>query len=217
MRNILFITILIILFSSNSLPQWKSDPASNILIADTTGSQVLPKAVKCKDGSSFVTWFDTRNGSYALYMQKMSANGIREWGDNGILISDKPQSSFISNYSLECDKTNNAIVAFTDVRTGNQSVFAYKISPLGKFLWGNEGILVSSGKESAVNPSIAVTGDGFYVIAWITSGNPDKIELQKSLLMELVCRAKRQFSIALNQVKDLQIQRWSPLTRDLLF
>mgnify|MGYP001160641599 FL=1 len=179
MRNILSITILVIMFSSFSFAQWNNDPAQNTIVADTTGSQIMPKAVKCKDGSSYVSWFDTRGGSYYLYMQKMSAKGVREWGNNGILVSDKPQNSFLADYALECDKTNNAIVAFTDVRAGSQNVVAYKISPKGKFLWGNDGIMVSDGKGTAVNPSIAVTKDGNYVIAWIISGEPDKIGLQK--------------------------------------
>lgn len=179
MRNFFWVLILLILVSFDSSAQWTKDPALNTIIADTTGSQVLPKAIKCIDGYSYITWFDTRGGSYAMYLQKMSATGVREWGNNGVLISDKPQNSYISDYSLECDKTNNAILAFTDVRMGIQSVFAYKISPMGKFLWGNEGILVSGGKESAVNPSIAVTREGNYVIAWISQGNIEKIELQK--------------------------------------
>jgi len=167
------------MFSSFSLAQWNNDPAQNSIVADTTGSQIMPKAVKCKDGSSYVSWFDTRGGSYYLYMQKLSAKGVREWGNNGILISDKPQNSFLSDYALECDKTNNAVIAFTDVRTGSQDVVAYKISPLGKFLWGKDGIQISDGKGSTVNPSIAVTRDGNYVFAWISSGEPDKIGLQK--------------------------------------
>lgn len=179
MRKILSITFLLIIFSSLSLAQWNNDPAKNTIIADTTGSQIMPKTVKCKDGSSFVSWFDTRGGSYFLYMQKLSAKGVREWGDNGILISNKPQNSFLSDYALECDKTNNAVIAFTDVRTGSQDVVAYKISPLGKFLWGKDGIQISDGKGSSVNPSIAVTRDGNYVIAWISSGESDKIGLQK--------------------------------------
>ncbi len=179
MRNILSITILLVIFSSGSFAQWNDDPAKNTIIADTSGSQIMPKAVKCKDGSCYVTWFDTRGGSYYVYIQKLSATGVREWGDNGILVSDKPQNSFISDYALECDKTNNAVIAFTDVRNGSQDVVAYKISPHGKFLWGKDGIQISDGKGSAVNPSIAVTRNGNYVIAWISSGAPDKIGLQK--------------------------------------
>lgn len=179
MRNILSITILFIFFNINLFPQWNADPSINTMIADTTAQQVLPKIVKCKDGSSYVSWFDTRGGSYALYLQKMSAKGTREWGNHGILVSDKPQNSFISDYALECDKTNNAVVAFTDIRTGSQNVVAYKISPLGKFLWGKDGIQVSEGNVSAVNPSIAVTKDGNYAFAWIVQGEPLRIELQK--------------------------------------
>lgn len=68
MRNILSITILVIMFfvficTMETMRQ-------NTIVADTTGSQIMPKAVKCKDGSSYVSWLDTRGGSYYLYMQK---------------------------------------------------------------------------------------------------------------------------------------------------
>ncbi|MBK6680467.1 MAG: hypothetical protein IPG53_10775 [Ignavibacteriales bacterium] len=133
----------------------------------------------CPDGSTYISWFDNRGGSYAVYMQRLNADGVKLWGSQGLLISNNPQSSSLVDYDITCDASNNAIVAFTDTRSGDLDVFAYKISPSGEFLWGANGVTLSSGTGYEANPTVASTPDGNVVVAWIYAVNPYKIYLQK--------------------------------------
>ncbi|MBK8664090.1 MAG: hypothetical protein IPN18_20740 [Ignavibacteriales bacterium] len=50
------------------------------------------------------------------------------------------------DYSLTCDAANNAIVAFTDMRSGDLDVFAYKISPFQVNFYGSNGVTLSSNR-----------------------------------------------------------------------
>ncbi len=159
--------------------QWSSDPTVNLMIADTSGSQDVPKSVTCPDGGSYISWFDNRSGSYAVYMQRLNAEGVKMWGNHGLLISNNPQNSSLVDYDLTCDAQNNAIVVFTDIRSGDLDVFAYKISPTGQFLWGANGVALSSGTGYEANPTVTVTSDGNVVVAWIYAVNPYKVYLQK--------------------------------------
>ncbi|GAB1349014.1 hypothetical protein MASR1M107_12270 [Ignavibacteriales bacterium] len=149
------------------------------MIADTSGSQDVPKSVTCPDGGSYISWFDNRSGSYAVYMQRLNAEGVKMWGNHGLLISNNPQNSSLVDYDLTCDAQNNAIVVFTDIRSGDLDVFAYKISPTGQFLWGANGVALSSGTGYEANPTVTVTSDGNVVVAWIYAVNPYKVYLQK--------------------------------------
>lgn len=179
MKRLILFAILILTLSTSISAQWTSDPTVNTMIVDTTGEQDLPKSVSCPDGSTYISWFDSRGGSYAVYMQRLNADGVKLWGSQGLLISNNPQSTSLVDYSLTCDAANNAIVAFTDMRSGDLDVFAYKISPSGEFLWGANGVTLSSGTGYEANPTVASTTDGNVVVAWIYAVNPYKIYLQK--------------------------------------
>ncbi|MBK7865852.1 MAG: T9SS type A sorting domain-containing protein [Ignavibacteriales bacterium] len=179
MKRLFLFAILVLILATSGFAQWTPDPNLNTVIVDTTGEQDLPKTVACPDGSTYISWFDNRGGSYAVYMQRLNADGVKLWGSQGLLISNNPQSSSLVDYDITCDASNNAIVAFTDTRSGDLDVFAYKISPSGQFLWGANGVTLSSGTGYEANPTVAVTTDGNVVVAWIYAVNPYKIYLQK--------------------------------------
>jgi len=179
MRRPFTVFLLLIFCAVTGYSQWPSDPNLNLMIADTTGEQDLPKSVACPDGSTYISWFDNRGGGYAVYMQRLNADGVKLWGSQGLLISNHPQNSSLVDYDLTCDAQSNAIVVFTDTRSGDLDVFAYKISPTGQFLWGANGVALSTGTGFEANPAVAVTSDGYAVVTWIFAVNPYKIYMQK--------------------------------------
>lgn len=179
MKKLFLFTIFVMCVSFTGFAQWTSNPALNTVIVDTTGEQDLPKSVSCPDGSTYISWFDNRGGGYSVYMQRLNADGVKQWAGQGLLISNNPQNSSLVDYDLTCDASNNAIVVFTDIRSGDLDVFAYKISPSGEFLWGSNGVALSSGTGFEANPTVAATTDGNVVVAWIFAVNPYKIYLQK--------------------------------------
>ncbi|MBP7543668.1 MAG: hypothetical protein KA747_08680, partial [Ignavibacteriaceae bacterium] len=100
MKRLILFAILILTLSTSISAQWTSDPTVNTMIVDTTGEQDLPKSVSCPDGSTYISWFDSRGGSYAVYMQRLNADGVKLWGSQGLLISNNPQSTSLVDYSL---------------------------------------------------------------------------------------------------------------------
>ena len=175
-----FIALFVLALPGKTKAQWSGDPSINLVVCDTTGEQALAKIAVTSDGGTYISWFDNRSGSYAVYLQRLDQLGYKMWDTNGLLISNNPQSTSLVDYDLIVDADDNAVIVFTDTRnSGNLNVFAYRISPAGNFLWGANGISLSATADYQPNPKVTQTSDGSFVVAWIIATNPFKVALQK--------------------------------------
>jgi hypothetical protein len=174
------LTLLSLLFIPGLYPQWSSDPNTNLLISDLNGEQVLPKISLTSDGGCYIAWFDTRTGNYNVYLQRLDAAGNKMFANDGLLISDNPSSTWIVDWDMMTDNSDNAVIAFSDIRSGvDFKVYAYLISPTGNFLWGPNGVSLSTSEDFQPNPRITQTTDGYYIITWPNLSTPSKIAVQK--------------------------------------
>ncbi len=150
------------------------------MICDVAGEQALAKIAMTSDGGCYISWFDTRSGAYNVYLQRLDPLGYKMWAQNGLLISNHPQDSWITDYDLICDQNDNAVLVFSDIRSGGLlKPVAYMISPSGDFIWGSNGIDISTGDSFQPSPTLTETSDGNFIFAWISSDGTQKIALQK--------------------------------------
>ena len=171
--------VLLFLFSSLTLSQIFRAPDGSVRVVDATGSQVLPKIATLPDGGCYISWFDNRSKGYAVYLQHLSADGDYLFPDQGLLISDHNQASSLVDYDLKSDSKGNAIIAFVDYRSGDPDIFAYKISPKGEFLWGKDGIALSSISGYEAQPKIAITRDDAATIVWFHTAGGYRLAMQR--------------------------------------
>ncbi|HKB86521.1 MAG TPA: T9SS type A sorting domain-containing protein [Ignavibacteriaceae bacterium] len=184
MKSYLKYSALIVLmlfgFNTKTSAQWSTDPAVNLQVCDVTGDQALPKIANTSDGGCYISWFDNRNGSYAVYLQRLDPQGNKLWDTNGLLISNNSQSSSLVDWAIASDNHDNAIVTFTDTRDNDSlHAFAYLVDTTGTMLWGANGIRLSGNGDYQPNPVACQTSDGNYVFAWIIAADTQKIALQK--------------------------------------
>ncbi|HMS33918.1 MAG TPA: T9SS type A sorting domain-containing protein [Ignavibacteria bacterium] len=181
MKTTLIVILILFLHTTNLFSQWSNDPNINLLISGSSGEQVLPKIANQSNGYTYICWFDSRNGNYAVYLQQLNSLGEKQFAAEGLLISGNPQSSSLVDYDMITDDSNNAIIAFTDTRNGSDiNPFIYKISSQGNFLWGANGIALSNDAGTfQANPRLAKTSDNSIVVTWIYSSSPNKIAFQK--------------------------------------
>lgn len=180
MKSSITVILFFLSFVGINTAQWSSDPSVNLQVCDVTGEQALPKIASTSDNGCYISWFDNRNGSYAVYLQRLDAMGNMLWTTNGLLISDNPQNSSLVDWAIASDNHGNAIVTFTDTRDNDSlHAFAYLIDSTGGFLWGSNGIRLSGVGDFQPNPVATQTSDGNYVFAWIVTTSPQVIALQK--------------------------------------
>jgi len=100
-------------------------------------------------------------------LQKLDVYGNKLWAEDGLLISNHTAMSWLTDWDMAIDGDDCAIITFQDVRTGSNNIFAYRISPDGDFLWGNDGIQLSNTTAFNASPKVTVTNIGNIVIAWL--------------------------------------------------
>lgn len=180
MKQAIFLSLML-LISITVHSQWSGDSTLNLPVCVYYGEQSVQKLVKTSDGGCYIAWFDNRSAGYAVYLQKLSSAGIKQFDSLGLLVSNKPQNSSLVDWDITVDNNNNCILVFTDIRAGGAiNPYAYKISTTGAFLWGPDGIsLTDSVSVYQSNPKVAKTSDGNFVIVWVWGSSPQKIAIQK--------------------------------------
>jgi hypothetical protein len=140
-----------------------------------SGEQAIPKIATCPNGDTYIASFSSENGNYNVRMQLLNPQGVIQWTTNGILISDNPQDTWLTDWDMTADIANHAILVFPDIRNGGANVVAYRISPTGSFVWGDDGIVLSTG-DANYAPKVTSTSAGNAIVAW---SQEDVIHVQK--------------------------------------
>jgi len=147
--------------------QWPADPAVNLVLSDNSGAQTITKIVPASDGGCYVSWWDNTSGNYDMYLQRLNGNGEIQWQENGLLISNHPQETWLTDYDLAVDSADYAIIALNDIRAGGDwDIYGYRISPTGEFAWGPDGLTISDNAGFEPDPQVLVTTAGNIVFAW---------------------------------------------------
>jgi hypothetical protein len=175
------IPVFLLLFISTVNAQWSADPNTNTPVGVAAGEQVLPKIAALPDGGCYISWFDSRSGSYGVYVQRLNALGVPQFTANGLLVSSNPQNTSLVDYDMIADDSSNCIIAFTDTRGGGQiNPYIYKISPAGTFVWGANGISLNSQTTIyQANPKLAKCTDNSIWVTWIYTSTPRVAKYQR--------------------------------------
>lgn len=161
--------------------QWTNDPLQNTAISTMAGEQALPKIAVDAEGYAYISWFSIEEGNYHVRLQRLDRDGNLLWPDNGIVVSDEPQDTWITDYDLAVDPSGYAVITFMDIRTGQANPVCYRISPEGAMMWGETGILLADDSNFDPSPKVSVTTVGNSIFAWQSypdSGN-SVVKLQK--------------------------------------
>ena len=173
MRKAIYILIKHIWMFSIMFAQWTNNPENPLLL----GSGIQPQVKMASNGDVYYAWLT--EGNYHVYLQKLNEDGIIQFSDGGMLISDNNNSSWIAVYhlNLAVDSENNAIITLVDQRYGSWEVYAYKINPNGEMIWGIDGLSLSNSGVSNISPRLVVLPDNSIVVSW--SKNYNSVVMQR--------------------------------------
>ena len=171
LKQTIFLRILFIISFGNS--QWSTDPSEPKLI----GEGIQPQVKATSDGGVYIAWIT--DGDYHVYIQRLNLNGEIQFNDSGMLISDNPNSSWIAinHINLDVDSEDNAILTTVDQRTGIWEVYAWKISPEGDLVWGEDGIAVTDYGLVNMSPRISILVDNSVIVS--CTHNDSRVFIQR--------------------------------------
>jgi hypothetical protein len=146
--------------------QWTSD---GVALCTAAGDQVLPAIASDGEGGAIVAWSDNRSGSRDIYARRISASGVAQWTQDGLLLCGAAGSQL--DPVILPDESGGAIVAWVDYRSGNYDAYAQRVSASGDVLWTTNGVAVCPGAEGQAALQIISDGAGGAIIAWEDSRN----------------------------------------------
>lgn len=167
--------------AASALGAFPEDPSTNLPVAAKPGSQTVQKAATLPDGTTWVGWFDIDGSGYRVYVQRLTPEGSKTFADDGLLVSDAPQSTSLVDWDIIADDDGACVMVFTDTRDGDdRDVIAQRILPNGSMQWGEDGKQISINSDFEAAPRVvqdASTGE--YHISWLRSDSARGIYYQR--------------------------------------
>ena len=183
MKRIILLLSLFLLFCGLNA-QFSNSALTPTLLAGGAGEQVIPKIAICNNGNMYLARFDNLNGSYEVWMQYLDSSGNHLWQNpRGILVSNFPQMTWLTEWDLDVDSSGNAWLTFQDIRTaGVNNVMLYKVDSDGNILLSPNGIALSndiSADFSNLSPILLCHSSGDVYVAWQRLALTNEIHIQK--------------------------------------
>jgi len=170
MKKLSLFSIMIFL-ATGITAQWNEDPSENTFVAGNSSLRTYCQITANAEGSFYIaSWKAVPDTSknFEFWLQRLDNDGYRQWGDDGIMISDDPSRTWLSGYDLAVDASGNAIMAIEDMRSGDgfSHVALYCYGPDGQPVWDAAGIQADTGSYASYSPALAITPAGNVIVAW---------------------------------------------------
>ena len=162
--------------------QWQpSDTEATKLDKPTVSGQTQMKTIRTDDGKIILTWLRWSEGlryndpgsGYYLHMQIFDANGNPQFGEEGILVSNKQTATSTTDYGLALAQNGDIVIAYTDARHEGLEereyweVYLYRYDQQGNPVWDADGIKFNGPQTtdnvSDMAPNVCVSDEYIYV------------------------------------------------------
>ncbi|MBK7296365.1 MAG: hypothetical protein IPI91_06775 [Flavobacteriales bacterium] len=159
----------------SSHAQWTNDAYENTTVRDGIGVTAL-RPVMCNGpaGSTYIAWYEQVDTLYEVRMQRIDAAGFAMWDVEGVIVSPNAAFAILSGWNpkmfpmgLIIDHDGNAILGFSDKRTGVITASFYKLDSAGVSVWDENGIVAGDSLGVAQQTvSMDVYDDNSVVATW---------------------------------------------------
>jgi hypothetical protein len=158
--------------SAAGAPRWTVD---GVTLCAAANEQTLPRVVADGLGGAIAVWRDLRNGADDnLYTRRISAAGTPMWTPDGVAVCTAASQQ---EYPVMiADGSGGAIMAWHDLRSGTDDIYAQRVSLGGAPQWAGNGVAVCTAANDQVYPTIASDNAGGAIVAWRDErniGDPD--------------------------------------------
>ncbi|MBR3490710.1 MAG: hypothetical protein IKH44_00200, partial [Bacteroidales bacterium] len=118
--------------------QWVDDPATNTFLANCGNDDgELYMATNPNTGDTYIQWEGFGTNGWSPTLQRISFEGVPQWGDDGIHIGGHEFSSMSEGVAMTTTADGCVVSCFA---TYDGFSYAVKIDPDGNFVWGEQGL-----------------------------------------------------------------------------
>ncbi len=159
MKYLTFLISFLIVINVNA--QWTADTNVNTLVADSQSGDM--KAIGTSTGQTYVVFWKVVPSpiNYELRLQLLDASGFKQFGPDGMLISNNiGMSTWTAIWSITIDDNDNLYVGVTSTGTSLGHVFKLDIN--GNHLWGPNGVSFTDGWGIVILPLTS----GEAIVSW---------------------------------------------------
>ena len=157
------VLFLVGLFAFTSLQaQWVDDPATNTFIANSSADAgEVYLSTDEVSGDTYLQFNQMRSNGWVPTLQRLTFEGIPQWGDNGITITGQTFSSWSEGIAMVATNDVGVVSCFSNA--AGQSV-AVRINADGTFPWGEQGITLFGGQGGSRTELLAGNDGGVWAL-----------------------------------------------------
>lgn len=173
-RNILksmlkaVLIVSVILWTSTSIfSQWTTNTDVNTLVVESGSGDM--QAIGTSDGQTYVVYWKTVAAptNYELRLQLLDADGYKQFGDDGMLISNTiPMSTYTVLWSIAIDNEDHLYVGATSTQDMTGRLF--KLDTDGNNLWTSNGVSIAG---TAFKITLSCMQNGELLASWASDSD----------------------------------------------
>ncbi|MGD9693753.1 MAG: hypothetical protein AB7G17_06130 [Phycisphaerales bacterium] len=164
---------------------WPSDPGVNIAVADRNQAQSMVKIAASEDGACFIGWFDRASTNSNAWVKRVDAWGELGLGEFGSRVSTFLSQATLVDWGMVGDGEGGFVAVFSGPNGQGRDIWAHRVSGAGEHVWGSQGVRLTTNWNFEIEPRIARTSDGEFVIVWARlPGNPGPFTLPAGIAMQ---------------------------------
>lgn len=139
---------------------------SGVPVCTNNSSQMNIAITGTGNGNAIITWADSRDGDFDIWVQRVNANGNPQWTPDGISVCNDPYQQTMPKIINDAEGGAFIVWIYTNIATERQYLYAQRIDTTGNPLWDPNGVLICNTAESCqARHSIISDGAGGAIVS----------------------------------------------------
>ena len=158
----LFILVFSLATMISMQAQWVDNPATNTFIANSSADAgEVYLSTDEVSGDTYLQFNQMRSNGWVPTLQRLTFEGIPQWGDNGITITGQTCSTWSQGVAMVATNDGGVVSCFSN-EAGH--CIAVRINADGSFPWGEQGITLFGGLGGSRTELLAGNDGGVWAL-----------------------------------------------------
>ena len=159
-KSILLLLALTAFFAAQA--QWTNSPTNNNFLANTSADagEILLSTDEVS-GDTYVQWTSFYSNGWSPTLQRLTYNGIPQWGETGTHISAPAFATWSQGIAMTATNDGGVVSCFA---TDAGQTYAVRINADGTFPWGPQGVLLFGGLGDSRTELLAGNDGGVWAL-----------------------------------------------------